>query len=66
MSIFEIQVTDLAPCSVCGCHQPLIFEDTKSEKWFISCGKKIKCGNETAKHKELAGAAKEWGLEKKD
>ena len=62
MGELGISVVNLGPCSICGCNQPLIFQEEKSEKWFVSCGKKVQCGNETKKHKELLEAASEWGI----
>lgn len=51
---------EIRPCS-CGCSQDNVL--TKAARsgfvlyWTVRC---MKCGRETAKHKELAGAVHEW------
>jgi hypothetical protein len=62
MGELNITISDLNACPSCGCNQPLIMQDSKNLKWSIACGKKIQCGTETKKHKELLDASAEWGL----
>lgn len=62
MGDLEITINDLAPCKNCGCNQPLILQHSKHSKWYVACGRKIKCGTETKYFTELLDAAADWGL----
>ena len=62
MGELEITINDLSTCPECGGGQSMIFQDRKSDKWFVACGYHTKCGHKTKFHKELLGAADEWGL----
>lgn len=65
MGELGITITDLGQCPDCGFNNPMIFQNEKSEKWWVACGYR-KCEHRTKDHKELLDAADEWGLRPSD